>query len=92
MNSFGVTLPVSMAKQRAISSLMVMDLTLRENTERPITISEGTNTLVGASGKGILDAYEAMRQGRSKSGRVPHLWDGKAASRVVDELISCLDS
>ena len=77
--------------QEETTALGIPCFTIRENTERPVTISEGTNTLVGASGKGILDAYQGFRAGQSKSGRVPELWDGQAASRVVDELLRRVD-
>ncbi len=61
-------------------------LTLRENTERPITIEQGTNTLVGIDPKVIWQyVNEVLVQG-GKSGRVPALWDGKAAERIADDL------
>ena len=61
-------------------------LTIRENTERPITITEGTNTLVGTSCAKILAEARQILEGRGKKGRVPKYWDGKAAERIV----SCL--
>jgi UDP-N-acetylglucosamine 2-epimerase (non-hydrolysing) len=60
-------------------------LTLRENTERPITLTEGTNVLAGTTRERILAAYAAARSD-PRAGRVPHLWDGKAAERVVGVL------
>lgn len=63
-------------------------MTLRDSTERPETITHGTNELVG-SGPGGLAAYlEKLKFGKWKSGRVPELWDGKAAERIVDVLVS----
>lgn len=50
---------------------------IRDNTERPITIEEGTNTLVGTTGKGILEACGELRRGIRKKGKAPELWDGK---------------
>ena len=68
-------------------SLGIPRFTLRENTERPVTIDEGTNRLVGTSAKGILSAFEEFRSGNSKKGRIPELWDGKAAERIVSILL-----
>jgi UDP-N-acetylglucosamine 2-epimerase (non-hydrolysing) len=57
--------------------------TLRENTERPSTIDEGTNTLAGTTRESILSAWaEAKRH--PKAGRTPALWDGRAAARCVE--------
>ncbi len=73
--------------QEETTSLGVPCFTIRENTERPITIEEGTNTLVGTERKTILKAYSNFREGNYKYGRVPEFWDGKAAERIVDILI-----
>jgi UDP-N-acetylglucosamine 2-epimerase (non-hydrolysing) len=69
--------------QEETTALGVPCFTLRDNTERPITLEEGTNTLVGTKADGILAAYEAFRNGGSKVGRIPELWDGKASQRIV---------
>jgi UDP-N-acetylglucosamine 2-epimerase len=61
--------------------------TIRENTEKPVTIEEGTNTLVGTTAEGILSAFEKFRNGETKKGRIPELWDGHAAERIVDILL-----
>ena len=74
--------------QEETTALNVPCFTIRENTERPVTIEEGTNTLVGTSKAGILAAYEEFKNGGGKSGRVPELWDGKAAQRIVTTLLS----
>jgi UDP-N-acetylglucosamine 2-epimerase (non-hydrolysing) len=72
--------------QEETSVLGVPCLTLRENTERPITVSEGTSTLVGNSAENISrTAYEIL-EGRYKSGKQIALWDGKAAHRVVSSI------
>ncbi|MGQ5522110.1 non-hydrolyzing UDP-N-acetylglucosamine 2-epimerase [Chitinimonas sp. PSY-7] len=72
--------------QEETTALGIPCLTLRENTERPITIEQGTNTLVGIDPKVIWQyVNEVLVQG-GKSGRVPALWDGKAAERIADDL------
>jgi len=62
-------------------------LTVRDSTERPITVSEGTNGLVGINPNGIRRAASDILTGRAKRGRVPHLWDGHAAERIAQTLV-----
>ena len=72
--------------QEETTVLGVPCLTLRENTERPATVSEGTNRLVGRDPEQIIAAAkESLRTGRTAP-RVPELWDGSAAERVVEIL------
>lgn len=72
--------------QEESTALGVPCLTLRDSTERPITVREGTNTLVGTdAAKIVAAAREAVRHG-GKAGRAPALWDGHAAERVVRAL------
>lgn len=73
--------------QEETTALGVPCLTLRENTERPITISQGTNLLVGTQPGKIVAAAREILAGRSKAGRVPPLWDGHAAERIVEILL-----
>jgi UDP-N-acetylglucosamine 2-epimerase (non-hydrolysing) len=73
--------------QEETTALGVPCLTLRENTERPITISEGTNLLVGTDPAKILDAATETLAGRGKTGRIPQLWDGHTSGRIVDILV-----
>ena len=58
-------------------------LTLRENTERPITISEGTNQLVDLNVTSIVNKSLEITEGKVKQGKIPKHWDGKTAERVV---------
>lgn len=62
-------------------------LTLRDNTERPETISIGTNELVGTNPDNIKPAMDKLFAGNWKKGGIPQLWDGMAAERIVDKLI-----
>lgn len=73
--------------QEETTALGVPCLTLRENTERPITISQGTNLLVGTDPSQITNAARDILAGKSKAGRIPPLWDGKAAERIVEILL-----
>jgi UDP-N-acetylglucosamine 2-epimerase (non-hydrolysing) len=69
--------------QEETTALGIPCLTLRHNTERPVTIGEGTNTLVGTDPERIKTAAQEALAGRGKSGRVPELWDGKASERIA---------
>jgi len=72
--------------QEETTALGVPCLTLRENTERPVTVDEGTNVLVGMRPGAILQAANQVLDSGGKSGRRPALWDGAAAIRIVDAL------
>lgn len=61
-------------------------LTLRNNTERPETIEQGTNELIGTDPAGLLPALDSLFDGKWKKGSVPPLWDGKAGERIVATL------
>jgi len=69
--------------QEETTYLGVPCLTVRENTERPITVEEGTNILVGRDTDRIRQEVEAIVAGRTKKGRVPLLWEGHAAERIA---------
>ena len=58
-------------------------ITLRDNTERPVTITEGTNELAGNNTGKILSLYNKIMNGEWKSGKIPELWDGHTANRIV---------
>jgi UDP-N-acetylglucosamine 2-epimerase (non-hydrolysing) len=59
-------------------------ITLRDNTERPETVSTGTNELIGTNPKAIKPILDKLFSGNWKSGEIPELWDGKAAERIVN--------
>ncbi|NOX92774.1 MAG: UDP-N-acetylglucosamine 2-epimerase (non-hydrolyzing) [Gammaproteobacteria bacterium] len=69
--------------QEETTSLGVPCITLRENTERPITVDQGTNTIVGTDPVRIRTVFDEIMLNGGKAGRVPELWDGKAAQRIV---------
>jgi UDP-N-acetylglucosamine 2-epimerase (non-hydrolysing) len=74
--------------QEETTALGVPCLTLRENTERPITVEQGTNRLVGRDPATIKQTAFAVLSGELKlAGRVPELWDGRTAERIVDALL-----
>jgi UDP-N-acetylglucosamine 2-epimerase (non-hydrolysing) len=77
--------------QEETTALGVPCLTVRDNTERPITVSEGTNTLVGSSPRALLTAVGEINGSGGKRGRVPELWDGKAAARIVRHVLGFVD-
>src|SRR5262249_41703367 len=73
--------------QEETTALGVPCLTLRENTERPVTISEGTNLLVGTDPAKILAGARDVLVGKRKASTIPPLWDGQAARRIVEILL-----
>lgn len=72
--------------QEETTALGVPCVTIRENTERPITIIEGTNVLAGTSRDGILRSLEEARRKAVNGVRVPEGWDGHAGARIVKAL------
>lgn len=70
--------------QEETTYLGVPCLTMRENTERPITIEVGTNTLVGSDEQLIYSKVDEIIKGTYKNGSVPELWDGRAAERITN--------
>jgi UDP-N-acetylglucosamine 2-epimerase (non-hydrolysing) len=77
--------------QEETTALGIPCLTLRENTERPTTVEQGTNTIVGSEPTRILAAVTDILATGGKAGRVPELWDGRAALRIASVLREWLD-
>lgn len=82
-----VVLTDSGGVQEETTVLGVPCITLRENTERPVTIDQGTNQLAGTARSAIREAYARIDSVR---GRVPEKWDGRSADRIVAHLASVL--
>lgn len=76
--------------QEETTFLRIPCITLRKNTERPVTISLGTNYLVGTDPEKIIGTAFAVLDGKGKKGEIPPLWDGKAGQRIVQILVNQL--
>ncbi len=83
-----LTLTDSGGLQEETTALGVPCITIRENTERPVTVDEGSNVLAGTDPQRIVAEARKVLAGEGKQGRRPFLWDGKAAERIVD-VLSC---
>jgi UDP-N-acetylglucosamine 2-epimerase (non-hydrolysing) len=77
--------------QEETTALGVPCVTLRDNTERPITAEEGTNTVVGQDPARILAVVDEILRTGGKAGRIPDLWDGRASHRIAAVLREWLD-
>ena len=78
-----VVLTDSGGLQEETTALGVHCITVRENTERPVTVDEGSNVLAGTDPARIVAEAHKVLRGDGKQGRIPHLWDGSAAKRIV---------
>lgn len=78
--------------QEETTALGVPCLTIRENTERPITVEQGTNTLVGVAPEAIVTAARTVLENGGKRGRVPEYWDGHTAERIAAHLAAWLQT
>lgn len=78
--------------QEETTALGVPCITLRNNTERPITVEEGTNTIAGQDPEKILAAFEDILRSGGKAGRIPEFWDGQAATRIAATIRGWLEN
>ena len=78
--------------QEETTVLGVPCVTMRANTERPITCEVGTNVLAGTDPRGIRGAAMAALRGEGRAGRIPEKWDGKAAGKIVDVILRTVQS
>ena len=69
--------------QEETTILKISCITLRDTTERPITVTKGTNIIVGSNKEKIIKESLKIIRGKGKQGNIPELWDGKAAERIV---------
>ena len=69
--------------QEETTYLQIPCVTMRENTERPVTVDVGSNILVGPNPEKMLDAVKVILAGKHKQGKIPELWDGHTAERIV---------
>jgi UDP-N-acetylglucosamine 2-epimerase (non-hydrolysing) len=72
--------------QEETTYLGIPCITMRENTERPVTVDIGTNVIVGSDTELIKKEADKILDGNGKKGQIPELWDGKAAERIVSIL------
>lgn len=87
MSSAKLVLTDSGGIQEETTFLGVPCLTLRENTERPVTVTEGTNKIIGVNPKNILTETRRLLDAQPVSGSIPALWDGRTAERIVDIIL-----
>ena len=90
MEHAGVVVTDSGGIQEETTFLQVPCLTLRDSTERPITVEQGTNELMPLDAEKVAARVEELMQREKSKGRVPPLWDGKASERVVETLAAAL--
>jgi UDP-N-acetylglucosamine 2-epimerase (non-hydrolysing) len=92
MKSARIVLTDSGGVQEETTALGIPCLTLRENTERPITVSEGSNAVAGRDPAVVLALCRDILRFGGKSGRIPQYWDGHAAERVADITVTWLQN
>lgn len=73
--------------QEETTALGIPCLTLRHNTERPVTVTRGTNRIVGTDPEAIYQSWREVADGKWPAGELPEQWDGKAAGRIVRTLL-----
>lgn len=92
VSNAGLVLTDSGGIQEETTALQIPCLTLRENTERPVTVEVGSNQLVGTDPQQIVAAYRRVRNGALTNAAVPLFWDGRAAERIVEVMIQTMNS
>ncbi len=92
MRDAALVLTDSGGVQEETTALGVPCLTMRPNTERPITVDQGTNTLVGSERDLIVAAIDDVIRTGGKRGRIPEYWDGNAAPRIAEHMALWLAS
>jgi UDP-N-acetylglucosamine 2-epimerase (non-hydrolysing) len=92
MKNARVVLTDSGGIQEETTALGVPCITLRNNTERPITVDEGTNTIAGQDPADILRIFEEVMSTGGKGGRIPEFWDGKAAVRIAQVIRKSMEN
>jgi UDP-N-acetylglucosamine 2-epimerase (non-hydrolysing) len=78
--------------QEETTYLKIPCITLRENTERPVTVNLGTNVLVGHDGEKLRMQISKILGGETKPGTIPPLWDGRAGERIAEVLCQMNDA
>ncbi|KFI22380.1 UDP-N-acetylglucosamine 2-epimerase [Nitrosococcus oceani] len=86
MNKARLVLTDSGGMQEETTALGIPCITLRDNTERPITVEEGTNTVTGVAPERVLAVLDDILATGGKAGRIPELWDGRASLRIKEVL------
>jgi UDP-N-acetylglucosamine 2-epimerase (non-hydrolysing) len=89
MSNAAIVLTDSGGIQEETTVLRIPCITLRENTERPVTVRQGSNIVAGTDKERILAAFRLQRQAKMRRTR-PRLWDGRASQRIVDIIVSTL--
>ena len=74
--------------QEESTYLGIQCITVRDNTERPVTVDVGTNQLIGTDLEKVAVVADQVLSGKIKKGKIPELWDGKAAERITEIIIS----
>lgn len=89
MREASLVLTDSGGVQEETTALGVPCLTLRDNTERPVTVSQGSNTIVGTQKENIIKHAFTALENREDGKKIPELWDGQSANRIADKLEQC---
>lgn len=84
MQGATVVLTDSGGIQEETTALGVPCITLRQNTERPITVEQGSNTIAGQDPQAIMAIFNDVMRTGGKAGRIPEYWDGRASNRIAD--------